>query len=166
MCEGTEGAKGLKSVKGQRMASIALCPKCSQHVALPDRASGEVEVRCPLCQAEYRLAEAQAIDVPPLEWIGGPVIPDVSSDHIAVSEAIASSESGIELSMPDELALTDEMATDDVAHALAEDQSAEPTEHDTQRFALDPATSEHASDARVPFAGRGPFAGRCPLGGT
>jgi hypothetical protein len=48
------------------MPATTLCPKCNQAVALPDNASAQAEVRCPLCSAEYVLADALPQDAPSL----------------------------------------------------------------------------------------------------
>lgn len=44
--------------------TIANCPRCSEQVSVPESASREATVRCPLCQDEYSLAEALA-QLPP-----------------------------------------------------------------------------------------------------
>ena len=40
--------------------SISSCPRCSQHVTLPEGVEHHARVRCPLCQAQYTLAEVLA----------------------------------------------------------------------------------------------------------
>jgi hypothetical protein len=44
--------------------TIANCPRCSEQVSVPDGASHEATVRCPLCRDEYSLSEALA-QLPP-----------------------------------------------------------------------------------------------------
>ncbi|MDA1053298.1 MAG: hypothetical protein O3C40_22845 [Planctomycetota bacterium] len=44
--------------------TIANCPRCCEQVSVPENASPEATVRCPLCQDEYPLAEALA-QLPP-----------------------------------------------------------------------------------------------------
>jgi len=46
------------------MPIICECPKCHQPVTIPDGVNSDVEVRCPLCEAEYPLQEAMA-ELPP-----------------------------------------------------------------------------------------------------
>jgi len=38
------------------MIATAECPKCSKLVSLPDEATGDAQVRCPCCSAEYPLS--------------------------------------------------------------------------------------------------------------
>ncbi len=50
--------------------SISSCPRCAQQVTLPMGISTSARVRCPLCRAEYALADA-LVNMPPiLEVIG------------------------------------------------------------------------------------------------
>jgi hypothetical protein len=50
---------------------ISLCPKCRKQVAIPAGVDSEARVRCPLCDAEYALADALALAPPELI----PVVP-------------------------------------------------------------------------------------------
>ncbi len=45
--------------------SISSCPRCSQQVTLPVGVSNSARVRCPLCHAQYVLADA-LVNMPPL----------------------------------------------------------------------------------------------------
>ena len=47
------------------MPSISRCPQCEQQVSIPPGVPGEITVRCPLCNAEYPLADALA-SLPPM----------------------------------------------------------------------------------------------------
>jgi hypothetical protein len=52
--------------------SISSCPRCTQQVTLPVGVSTSAQVRCPLCRAQYSLADA-LVNMPPLlEVIGDP----------------------------------------------------------------------------------------------
>ena len=62
------------------MAATTLCPHCSQPVALPDAADGAMEVRCPLCQAEYVLSDALSHDAPALIVLSAPASPGLDFD--------------------------------------------------------------------------------------
>ncbi|HEX4147231.1 MAG TPA: hypothetical protein VHY91_27285 [Pirellulales bacterium] len=48
------------------MSTIASCPRCAQQVIIPSGAAATDTVRCPLCTAEYQLAEAMAKAPPTL----------------------------------------------------------------------------------------------------
>jgi hypothetical protein len=48
------------------MSTIASCPRCAQQVTIPGGAASSETVRCPLCNAEYPLAEAMAKAPPTL----------------------------------------------------------------------------------------------------
>jgi hypothetical protein len=52
------------------MSRISSCPKCARLVTLPQGADAEAQVRCPLCGAEYRLADAMAGMPPELMLVG------------------------------------------------------------------------------------------------
>lgn len=45
--------------------SISSCPRCAKQVTLPTGVSHSVQVRCPLCHAQYPLADA-LVNMPPL----------------------------------------------------------------------------------------------------
>ena len=45
--------------------AISSCPRCTQQVTLPVGVSTHAQVRCPLCRAEYTLADA-LVNMPPL----------------------------------------------------------------------------------------------------
>ncbi|HTU26939.1 MAG TPA: hypothetical protein VMF30_16145, partial [Pirellulales bacterium] len=53
------------------MSPIASCPRCAQQVTIPGGAESTATVRCPLCGAEYLLAEALAKAPPALIVVGG-----------------------------------------------------------------------------------------------
>ena len=68
--------------------SISSCPRCSQHVTLPEGVEHHARVRCPLCQAQYTLAEVLA-NAPPLLEVVVEVEPSVDAGaawHEAVEE--------------------------------------------------------------------------------
>jgi|GEM_PF-2347200 len=52
------------------MPSISRCPQCEQQVSIPPGVPGEITVRCPLCNAEYPLADALATLPPMLVPVG------------------------------------------------------------------------------------------------
>jgi LSD1 subclass zinc finger protein len=52
------------------MSRISSCPKCARLVTLPQGADPDAHVRCPLCDAEYRLADAMAGMPPELMIVG------------------------------------------------------------------------------------------------
>ena len=69
--------------------SISSCPQCAKQITLPTGVSSSAKVRCPICRAQYTLAEA-LLNLPPLLE----VIEDVST----TSEWIhPSNENGAEL---------------------------------------------------------------------
>src|SRR4051812_12886127 len=45
--------------------SISSCPRCSQQITLPIGISNSAKVRCPICRAQYSLADA-LVNMPPL----------------------------------------------------------------------------------------------------
>ncbi len=45
---------------------ISICPKCGKQVAIPSGVDSAAAVRCPLCEAEYPLADALALAPPEL----------------------------------------------------------------------------------------------------
>lgn len=57
--------------------TIANCPRCCEQVTVPESASREATVRCPLCQEEYSLAEALA-QLPPTLI----VVSDIGQTHV------------------------------------------------------------------------------------
>lgn len=52
------------------MPSVSRCPQCEQQVSIPPGVPGEITVRCPLCSAEYPLADALATLPPMLVPVG------------------------------------------------------------------------------------------------
>ncbi|MCE9551834.1 MAG: hypothetical protein K8T91_00435 [Planctomycetes bacterium] len=64
------------------MAATTLCPKCSQAVAIPQPADAAMEVRCPLCQAEYVLSEALTDDAPALIVLSVPTSSSLQPDPL------------------------------------------------------------------------------------
>ncbi len=90
------------------MAAITSCPKCEKHVAVPEGAAAEAEVRCPLCNAEFALADAST-EVPALIVVGAdsaaaediafaPLDDDATVDELALDDA------GLDLGLTDEAA--------------------------------------------------------------
>src|SRR3954462_4324045 len=50
--------------------SISSCPRCSQQITLPIGISNSAKVRCPICRAQYSLADA-LVNMPPLLEVVG-----------------------------------------------------------------------------------------------
>lgn len=46
------------------MASIALCPRCTSHLALPPGVDAAAQVQCPICEVEFSLATVTPRDLP------------------------------------------------------------------------------------------------------
>ena len=59
--------------------SISSCPRCAQQVTLPMGISTSARVRCPLCRAEYALADA-LVNMPPILEVIGDQSEDLSAD--------------------------------------------------------------------------------------
>ena len=59
--------------------SISSCPRCAQQVTLPMGISTSARVRCPLCRAEYALADA-LVNMPPILEVIGDHAEDLSAD--------------------------------------------------------------------------------------
>ena len=53
------------------MPRLAICPKCEENVAVPGPAIEETEVRCPLCEGDFKLSEAEVLELQELEITGG-----------------------------------------------------------------------------------------------
>src|SRR5690242_15981966 len=83
--------------------SISSCPRCSQQVTLPIGISNSAKVRCPICRAQYSLADALVNMLPLLE-----VVADESESEpswfddqdkpveMAASESVAATEELVE----------------------------------------------------------------------
>ena len=59
------------------MSSLSKCPRCRQQVTIPEGVAAAMQVRCPLCSAEYPLSDALAAVPPALIPVGlvpGPVV--------------------------------------------------------------------------------------------
>ena len=52
------------------MSSVSKCPRCRQQVTIPEGVAAAMQVRCPLCSAEYPLSEALAAVPPALIPVG------------------------------------------------------------------------------------------------
>lgn len=74
------------------MAATTLCPKCTQAVSLPDQAESAAEVRCPLCLAEYPLAEALPEGVPALIVLGAAEIATLDASAFGLDAELAAAE--------------------------------------------------------------------------
>ena len=73
---------------------ISHCPKCHDQVTLPNDASGQTRVRCPLCQAEYSFSELLnrlppaliVLDAPSITPAAGPGRPEDDEYALVVEE--------------------------------------------------------------------------------
>lgn len=76
---------------------ISICPRCGKQVSIPSAVDSAAAVRCPLCEAEYPLADALAL-VPP------ELIPLASPSAVASAESeTAVEDKSSEISPPTEL---------------------------------------------------------------
>jgi len=75
------------------MSSVSKCPRCRQQVTIPEGVAAEMQVRCPLCSAEYALGEALAAIPPALILVGlvpsPAVLPQAVATGAGVSEGVA-----------------------------------------------------------------------------
>lgn len=55
------------------MSLTSSCPKCQKQVMVPDGLGADVQVRCPLCEAEYTVGEALAM-APPALIVVSPIL--------------------------------------------------------------------------------------------
>ncbi len=69
------------------MPSISKCPQCEQSVSIPPGVPGEITVRCPLCNAEYPLADALALLPPMLVPLGLQVLGLTADGSAGLREA-------------------------------------------------------------------------------
>ena len=148
--------------------SISSCPRCAQQVTLPMGISTAARVRCPLCRAEYALADA-LVNMPPILEVIGDHAEDLSTDWFdmpseaadarrePIDEAVeAAGSSGLHLageSIAESASFADEQSHDDLVFEAGEiehDDSAmqqQDTEVEDLGFELAPV----ADDEAIPF---------------
>jgi hypothetical protein len=125
--------------------SISACPRCFQKISIPAGVRATAKVRCPLCQAQYVLADALAEMPPMLEVIDGsdefPEADDRHSTDLATPAGRPSEVLAETLEMPADLPQSDSTldlgATvsaehDELAPALDDDDALFMSDKDTE----------------------------------
>ena len=142
--------------------SISTCPRCAEQVTLPMGISTSARVRCPLCRAEYALADA-LVNMPPILEVIGEHAEELSADWFdepadarreprdEAAEAAASSGLHLAAEPPSETkSFADEQSHDDLlfeAGEIEHDDGAmqqQDTEIEDQAFELAPPVDEEA----------------------
>jgi hypothetical protein len=105
--------------------SISSCPRCAQQVTLPMGISTSARVRCPLCRAEYALADA-LVNMPPILEVIGDHSEDLSADWFDMPAETADArrepiDEAVEAAGPSGLHLASESVSE--AESFADEQS-------------------------------------------
>ncbi len=77
---------------------ISRCPQCGREVAIPPGVVAEAVVRCPICSAEYPLADALS-QLPPLLIVVDPVLAVAESDAAADVTSVQSAATAEEVAL-------------------------------------------------------------------
>lgn len=128
--------------------SVSSCPRCAQQVTLPVGVSNNARVRCPLCNAQYVLADA-LVNMPPLlevlddgqedsplEWMDEPAA--------ARSPAVAEASAALDPDADDELAFATEVDASRENSAPEEDG----LRFDAVEFETDEKLETHATETK------------------
>lgn len=77
---------------------ISRCPQCGREVAIPPGVVAEAVVRCPICSAEYPLADALS-QLPPLLIVVDPILAAAESDAAADVTSVQSAATAEEVAL-------------------------------------------------------------------
>ncbi len=77
---------------------ISRCPQCGREVAIPPGVVAEAVVRCPICSAEYPLADALS-QLPPLLIVVDPILAAAESDAAAEVTSVQSAATAEEVAL-------------------------------------------------------------------
>lgn len=114
------------------MAAIISCPKCDKHVAVPDDASTDAEVRCPLCDEAFTLTDSMT-EVPSL------IVVDAAATDVPVSD---DADGGGEI----DFAFADESDADAASKAADGDEVSLDIESDDATGDIEFEVSESSDD--------------------
>ncbi len=132
------------------MVRVAACPACMQPVTVPPGLEPECRVRCPLCEAEYPLADLslEAEEVDSEEMSAGLEIPSGEEEReqtasppelIPVADFLEQSEQTPPLPSEEEGVLLADAALQEEESLLAEPPQGEPQEGDAETEEISPS---------------------------